>query len=453
MSSRLKLNKRRRPREKVGTTGPSPIASAVKLHRGGQIAEAVRLYREILARTPDQVDALQLLAVAQHQLGDPESALMHIDRALALMPNHPDARNNRGNILKQLGRLDEAEADYRHVLALVPDDPNALSNLGTVHRARGHLPSAEALFRKVIALRPDHASAWRNLGNTLKEMDRLDEALDALKEAMRLAPQSPDSYRHLGALLHAVHRTEEAGAVFRQWFARFPSDPRARHFAAACSGGAVPDRASDECVRAEFDDFAPVFDATLARLECRAPSLVDGEVARLFPDAKASLDVLDAGCGTGLCGPLLRPRAKTLVGVDLSPAMIELARKRSLYDDLVVAELTAHLRAHPAGFDAVVSADTLVYFGDLGEVVRAAAGALRPGGALVFTVEAAQLASAPAGFRINPHGRYSHTRDYLLRVLSAAGFADVTVTAAELRKEAGKWVAGFLVSCHVPRAA
>jgi len=329
---------------------------------------------------------------------------------------------------------------------------NALNNLGTVLRKRGDVESAVATFRRVIALRPKHAAAWQNLGNALGDLQKLDEALDAHRQAMRLAPQSADSYRHLGAMLYTVGRVEEATEIYKQWLALFPDDPRARHFVASCTGESVPGRASDDYVRAEFEGFAATFDDSLARLEYRAPGLVAGEVVRIFGDAQARLAVLDAGCGTGLCGPLLRPTASFLCGVDLSPAMVELARKRSLYDALVVEELTAYLRAHEASFDLVVSADTLVYFGDLGEVVPAAARTLRPGGALVFTVEASADEEAPAGFRIHPHGRYSHTRGYLVRVLGQAGFVDATVVETTLRKEAAKWVDGYLVSARMPPA-
>jgi predicted TPR repeat methyltransferase len=281
-------------------------------------------------------------------------------------------------------------------------------------------------------------------------LDRRDEALTAHREALRLAPGAVDSYRHLGAVLQAIGRVEEAKGVFRDWLALFPDDPRAQHFVAACSGEGVPLRASDDCVRGEFDGFAQVFDASLARLEYRAPDLVAGEVARLFPEAAAQLAVLDAGCGTGLCGPGLRSRSRHLTGVDLSSAMIELARGRGLYDVLAVAELTAHIQAQPAAWDLIVSADTLVYFGDLGEVVRAAARALLPGGALVFTVEATQPEVAPQGFRLNLSGRYSHTQDYLQHVLADAGFVGVTTTPVTLRKEAGQWVDGYLTSGTVP---
>ena len=100
-----------------------------------------------------------------------------------------------------------------------------------------------------------------------------------------------------------------------------------------------------------------------------------------------ALDVLDAGCGTGLCGPLVAPYARRLVGVDLSARMLRQAEERHVYDALHKFELTAYLQDNPGAFDVIVSADTLVYFGPLEQVVVAAAAALRPGGRLVFTVE------------------------------------------------------------------
>lgn len=446
MSSRIKLRKQKWGRRKDGP--PGLLTSAIKKHQEGHTEEAVRIYREILSSSPNHVDALHFLGVAEHQLGRSDRALEHINQALAGMPDHPDALNNRGNILKKLGRLDDAERDYRRALALRPNDPNTRNNLGTIQRERGDLEGAIATYREVIAAKPDHVPAWQNLGNTLGDLNRLQEALDAHYEAMRLAPQSADSYRYLGRMLYAEGRLEEATDIYRRWLALFPEDARAQHFVAACTGESVPSRASDDYVRAEFEGFASTFDGTLERLEYQAPKLVAEEVARLFAEAEPRLAVLDAGCGTGLCGPLLRPRAAFMAGVDLSAAMIELASKRSVYDALVIAELTTYLRQHEHTSDLIVSGDTLVYFGDLGDVTAAAAKSLRPGGALVFTVERAQPEEAPSGYRINPHGRYSHTSDYLLRVLTQAGFVDPSLREVHLRKEAGLWVEGWLVSAR-----
>jgi len=129
--------------------------------------------------------------------------------------------------------------------------------------------------------------------------------------------------------------------------------------------------------------------------------------------------------------------------VDLSPAMVELARKRAVYDALVVAELTAYLREHLASFDVIVSADTLVYFGALEEVIAAAAGALRAGGLFVFTLEHGTGESGP-GYRLETHGRYTHTRPYVERLLASSGLEPV-IERAELRLETGVPVVGLVI--------
>jgi predicted TPR repeat methyltransferase len=168
-------------------------------------------------------------------------------------------------------------------------------------------------------------------------------------------------------------------------------------------------------------------------------------VASLVTPA-AALDVLDAGCGTGLVAPLVRPYARTLVGVDLSERMLALARGRGLYDDLVHAELTEYLGREGALYDLIASVDTLVYFGDLSEVTRGLAHALRPGGHIVFTVEKSESKAAPAGYRLNAHGRYSQSEDYLRGVLSDAGLVVLSVREVVLRLESKKPVAGFVVT-------
>jgi predicted TPR repeat methyltransferase len=165
-------------------------------------------------------------------------------------------------------------------------------------------------------------------------------------------------------------------------------------------------------------------------------------------DPRGTLDVLDAGCGTGLCGAELRPYARRLTGVDLSGGMLEQARGKGGYDALVEAELTDFLQRSPEAYDLVVSADTLVYFGALEALAAALAGALRPGGCFVFTAERSADAEAREGHKLHPHGRYSHTEAYLRRVLGGAGIEVVTARPVDLRREAGRWVGGWLVTAR-----
>ena len=429
------------------------LALAVEKHRGGRFAEAAGIYQQILEVVPDHIDALHFLGVAEHQAGRAAVALELMNRTLALAPRHVDALSNRGNIHRSLGRLAQAEADYQQALALRPDDPNTLNNLGTVLRARGDWQGAETAFRAAIAGNADHAPAWQNLGGTLQSLRRGGEALRAFEQAARLAPDSADMFRDLGMALYTEGRLREAIAMYRRCLALRPGDSRAQHLLVACTGQDAPARAPDDYVRAEFDHFAANFDAKLASLEYRGPALIREAVEEIAGDLPPRPVVFDAGCGTGLCGPLLRPRAGLLVGVDLSPAMTALARERGVYDELVVEELTAFLRQRACGGDLIVSADTLVYFGDLAEVIAAAAGALRPGGALVFTLERAEPGDAPAGFHLHPHGRYSHTREYIARALGGAGFVDTVIREISSRKEAEAWVPGWLARARIPASS
>jgi predicted TPR repeat methyltransferase len=234
--------------------------------------------------------------------------------------------------------------------------------------------------------------------------------------------------------------------IFEEWLKDEPGHPIARHMLAACSGRDVPSRASDAFIERTFDSFAASFDSKLAKLAYRAPALVAELLADSNVEASKSLDVLDAGCGTGLCGPLVAPYARRLVGVDLSDKMIAQARARNVYDELVKHELTAYLRDSTQMFDVIVSADTLVYFGPLEEVVAASANALRPGGRLIFTVEEFD----GTGYAISPHGRYSHGREYVERVLANSSLQS-HIIPAELRLEAGDPVAGLVVRGTKPK--
>ena len=200
-----------------------------------------------------------------------------------------------------------------------------------------------------------------------------------------------------------------------------------------------------------FDSFALSFDAKLEKLHYRAPQLIAQALAGIHGPASRSLSALDAGCGTGLCAPLIAPFVSRLTGVDLSDQMLAKARQRGGYDELVQAELTEYLGTHGSTFDLIISADTLCYFGALDAALEAAQSALRSGGLLIFTVERApgELA-AEAGYCLNPHGRYSHSEAYLRRTLPAAGLEVLATTKAVLRMESGCPVDGLVASARKP---
>ena len=117
-------------------------------------------------------------------------------------------------------------------------------------------------------------------------------------------------------------------------------------------------------------------------------------------------------------------------------------------DQLVEAELSAWLSGQQRTCDLIVSADTLCYFGVLHEVFAAAAGALRPGGWFVFTVEKAGDDVADA--QLGPSGRYGHSGSYVRHALMSVGFTAIEAASGVLRREAGREVDGLQVSARLP---
>jgi predicted TPR repeat methyltransferase len=434
-----------------GLSVDEALSVAVALQQAEQWAAAAQLYRSILEVAPDHAGALHFSGVLAHQQEQDADAVALIARSLELEPDRADWHSNFGIVLQDRLRLREATAAYEQAIGLDSEHANAHNNLGVVLRAQGRLVDAEAAYRTAIQIDPHHADAYHNLGVLLNGVGRQREAACCFSKVITLRPKHPEARRLLALAHHTLGETDKATEVFEEWLRDEPDDPIARHMLAACSGADVPARASDAYIETTFDNFAASFDAKLANLAYRAPTLVAEMLAHTGIHASRSLDVLDAGCGTGLCGPLIAPYARRLVGVDLSAAMLARAGTRNVYDELAKHELTAYLQDSGDSFDMIVSADTLVYFGSLEAVAAAAAHALRPGGILIFTVEELADAANDTGYSLSPTGRYRHAPTYLEQVLAEAGM-QAEIAPAELRLEAGEPVAGLVVRATTAHA-
>jgi predicted TPR repeat methyltransferase len=417
------------------------IAAGIRHHQAGELDEAERLYKRVLRWDATHPDALHFLGVLAYQRGDAAAGVESIRSALRSQPEYPDAYNNLGRILSETGRHDEAIDAFRAALQQNPELVDARYNLGVCLRKQGAAEEAAAEIEQAIGRGFSSAQAYYQLGLAYCDAGQAEPTCAALQKALELDPQLTRAYERLGVVLYALGRIDDAADVYARWLEIEPASAKARHLKSACAGVDVPERAADEYITEVFDAFASTFDEKLARLDYRAPALIAEAVDALdLPAGEA--DVLDAGCGTGLCGPLIARYARRLVGVDLSSGMVAKAEELGVYDELEVGELVALMAARPGQFDLIVSADTLVYFGRLDAAMTAAARALRSGGALVFTVEALSEGAAP--FVLKPHGRYAHSRGYVEAQIRDSGLTLLRIEPVVLRHENRRPVDGLL---------
>jgi predicted TPR repeat methyltransferase len=229
----------------------------------------------------------------------------------------------------------------------------------------------------------------------------------------------------------------EAAIKLGEWrLARNPADAMQTYLLAALRSETLA-RAPDNYLVAYFDEFADTFESKLVNaLDYHVPEKL---YTMLAEGGRRFANVLDLGCGTGLCAPFLHQLGDRLTGVDLSRRMLEKASARGLYSDLVEAEAGDFLDHSTDRFGLVVAADFVIYFGDLVALFEKIARVLKPGGLFAFNAETAER-----DFCILPSGRFAHATSYI-DVAAAAHFTVADMQRTMIRLEAAKPVDGVLV--------
>ena len=412
----------------------------VALKDSGQLDEAIASYQNAIALKPDYAEAHKNLGGALYQTGRLDEAIAAYRQAIRFKPDFAEAHSNLGVALREGGQLDEAIAACRQAIILKPDDPHAHNNLGNALHDNGQADEAIAAYRTALCLKPGFAQASNNLGIALKTTGQPEEAIIAYQNAIAL---KPDYAEALGNLAHALKdegRSAEAIIAFRKAIEQMPDSPEWRHLLAALSGDNSSSTTPAGHVRKLFDPYADTFDDHLVgQLGYRVPEHLLEAILSVAPGRQ--FDILDLGCGTGLCGVAFHSISKSMAGVDLSPAMIAKADARGIYDRLITADLEGAMRASENSFDLILAADVFIYVGDLREVFAAASRTLRSGGLFAFSLERHE----GGHFILHPKVRFAHSLSYIRELARIHRFSQLATREITVRKSGADDVAGYVV--------
>ncbi|WP_414475427.1 tetratricopeptide repeat protein [Microvirga sp. M2] len=407
--------------------------------RDEQALAAIRVSLEI---DPDNAQSWQILAGVSDRLDDMETAEDAYRRAIALNSRAAAAHLGIGLLLFRKKRYEEALGAVR---ASVECDPvNCLA-----HFALGHLFFILSDFTGC-------AKAFDEAARLTFELDPLSRqkrvraltfqamieggVQEALRDYSDIAGEDREDLaiimRDAFSVLSASGHLEAAAEVGRMRLAEEPDDPVRRYLLDAVLGRSMT-ATPTEYIESYFDQFAPQFDSKLlGTLQYNAPS----RMAELLAAHRTGFEcMLDLGCGTGLAAEALRPFGPNLIGVDISSGMLAEAARRGGYAELVKSEAVAYLEATSNRFDLIFAADSLIYFGDLGPILRAAAGTMVQGGLLALSIEVA----TETGFRLQPSGRFAHSLDYL--EATATDFVILEAVQSDIRLEAGRPVPSLYI--------
>jgi predicted O-linked N-acetylglucosamine transferase (SPINDLY family) len=203
------------------------LQSAVRAHQAGNLAEAARLYGEVLRANPRHFPAMYAMGFLHYQIGRFEEANRNIGDALRINPRSPEAFFTRGCALQHLNRAPEALVCFDSALALNPGFVEAQSNRGMVLMALNRDEQALESIEVALALDPSNAGAWNNRGCILEKSGKHEDALLCFEKAIASQPRSVEALINLGSSLASLKRYEEAAASFAKALAIDPERPYA----------------------------------------------------------------------------------------------------------------------------------------------------------------------------------------------------------------------------------
>lgn len=357
--------------------------------------EIEQFYRQVLQDKYGDPFALRALGLMAYQEGRNDIAADLIARAINLNGQVPEFHYDLAIVLNAQGKPQDAVTSLERALTLNPDYAEAHNNLGNILRAQGQPEKAIACLQRALALKPGLAVTHYNLGNLFFERGESDLAMRHFHSCLEIDP-------------------DDAQGV--------------RLFLAHLGFAATPERASQAHIEKLYGQRSRFWDQ---EKKYRGHDLVARKVRELAAHSKS--EILDAGCGTGRVGELLRDLAGRLDGVDLSAPMLKLSARKKIYDNLYQGDLVSFMAGKAGSYDIVASAATLIHIGDLTPVFQAAATALRKAGLFAFTLFSNDGEDSDDDFRVagNPDlakgGCYVHRSGYVTRLAQANGFAVETL--------------------------
>jgi len=418
------------------------------LYNGGHPEQALSAFEQVIRLDPGHIGAHYHYGNIQQGLGHLEAALAAYDRVIQLKPRYAEAHNNRAVVLGGLGRMEDALLSCDQAISVNPRHAGAHYNRGNALKALGRPEQALTAYGQAIQLNPGYAEAYSNCGNILFALERTEHAVAAWERAVQLKPGLPEVHNNLANALIKLGRIPEAIEALGTELHLNPKSTSARYLLAALGEADVPQQSPPEYVSRLFNDCAAEFDKHLVeKLGYRTPQLLFDVVSEQVNNPTEKLDILDLGCGTGLCGDLFSKLANTLVGVDLAELMIDKAKERGVYTDFIQADVCQALEKCRRKFDLMLSADVFVYIGRLEEVFARAGEHLKPGGLFAFSIEVTETGE---DYELRQTGRYAHSPGYVQRLAEATGFETVSSNFCVLRYEMGKPVAGSVVALRLP---
>ena len=429
----------------------SLLETANAFIEGNKLHEAAIVLNQARLVNPEDPRVFMMAALMTEKSGNTQGAFQLMRKGLSLAPNWAPGLISLAKLHMRNGEF--AQAMQLQESAVAQDGRNlaVLEGAAEIASAAAAEETLLELTERALALQPDNSNWLALRAHSLHSLYRYDESAAILGELLKQDPKNPNALTQRMYVWFAAGNLEAARADTQTLLELEPDNALYLYYDARAAGQ-TPSHQPAELNQFIFDQYARSFDTQLVKgLHYQLPKQIANSLHARYPDKKFHL--LDLGCGTGLLGRHLGKINGRLVGIDISPKMLEEAEKLKVYDRLSVANMHDVLRdTKRASYDVVTALDVCLYIGDLSETIPAIYHALTPLGQLIFSCEMAPE-DGPDLVLHSRTERYAHKRSHVEALCRAAEFSTVDIHNLTLRYEKGQPVEGFVVTAFKSNVA
>jgi predicted TPR repeat methyltransferase len=419
------------------------LIDAMKEHRHGNFTRAENLYQEFLLHEPDRPDVLYNLALALISLNKIDTAISTLEKVLDRIPGHLDALNNLGALLLKNNQHEHALQCFSSVLAANPEHLEARNNLAAILLQLGHYSLAAKHYFYLLDKTPNDINTLYNSGIALLELENFEDAILVFEKVLILKPDYVDAIGNIGIAFLKLNNPEKAKEYFEKVLTKNPDHKEIRYLYSAITHQDIPAKPPTEYIENLFDHYAAHYEQHLTdTLHYHTPEALFNLLQtyiHFLPDHEWR--ILDLGCGTGLSGVPFTKISKTLVGIDLSAKMLNLAKHKAIYNNLIQEDILQFLTQNTDLYNLLLASDTFNYFGDLNLLLSRCHKALDTKGFLLFSLE---LLYDSEPWTLKPHGRYLHSKNYIEEIAKENHFKIIAIENTALRVQNHNPVKGLL---------
>ncbi|WP_084632185.1 methyltransferase domain-containing protein [Oceanospirillum maris] len=406
----------------------------------GQYEGAIVAIDKISSIVSETLPFLMDKAICYYHLSDLDSAERIIHEIALLQPDSAAVHNNLGNIQKDRGRINTALASFKRSIQLSPCMVDAYIGAGVTSLMKGDRIEGERYFISAINIDSRNYLAQSHLAHFYYKEKAFDKAEKLWIQLSNQYPAHTGSYLSLSNLYQKTGRPEQAIEILDRCLLIDPNCGTVAHINSALKQETT-DTAPASYIKELFDGYADSFEKHLTQeLNYQTPEQLFALWQKHNNKPSNLGKTLDLGCGTGLSARPFYIYTTYLTGIDLSEGMVEIARDKGIYNELIISDIYPYLANNQSKFDTCLAIDVLNYSGNLYNLFPKIHSSLEPHGLFLFSTEASETAD----YTLQKNGRYQHSKTYIDKLLKTTGFRIIAAHTAEIRKEKDQWVEGDL---------